>query len=522
MGIITQDKVVLMNQPLGKPGGVGTGLSPLSIDRHGMTGKTDNTIPGRGQTYGRDGWGRFRIKVSYKETPGGLLTGTIEYEKTNEIDFLEKRAKDEGEFGIWEMYAPCARLDNPFGWINGGRLDYYGRMFITGANFGDAPSREATGEPVVTNMPVSWEYSLTFLPLAISSLTWANAENLTNLNDIAGLSEANPGNCIKGYQGPDEHFYIATDAADASTEANVLYSANGGGAIAETSADPFDVGENISQIVARLTTEKMRVIAANGTALTVPAEAQVAYSDVLFGAEATTVWTIVSLTGSTNDDVIAAMEWLFYNRIYASVGVAASEGEIWVSGDQGESWTEEFTGSTQITAFAKGFGEDCKDVYAVGASNLILRERNHSGTFETLVGPSGGATFHSIAIANDTLIFAGNAQSLYVSNNEALNTGGWTVLKDFGSNHTVEEIFLPEGDSNHIYCVVNDTTPGNGEFWHSNDGGNSWNQLTEVTNLGYNAGYAAVEDNNLYIIVGDINATPNGVIHKVSPSQSGC
>ncbi len=57
MGIITQDKVVLMHQPLGKPGGAGTGLEPLSVDRHGFTGKTDNTIPGRGQTYGRDGWG---------------------------------------------------------------------------------------------------------------------------------------------------------------------------------------------------------------------------------------------------------------------------------------------------------------------------------------------------------------------------------------------------------------------------------------------------------------------------------
>ena len=143
MGIITQDKVVLMHQPGGKPGGVGTGITPLSVDRHGFTGKTDNTIPGRGQTYGRDAWGRFRIKVSYKETPGGLLTGTIEYEKTNEIDFLESRAKDEGEFGIWEMFAPCARLDNPFGWLNNGRLDYRSNVFVTSKSDGDAPVREA-------------------------------------------------------------------------------------------------------------------------------------------------------------------------------------------------------------------------------------------------------------------------------------------------------------------------------------------------------------------------------------------
>ena len=521
MGIITQDKVVLMHQPLGKPGGAGTGLEPLSVDRHGFTGKTDNTIPGRGQTYGRDGWGRFRIKVSYKETPGGLLTGTIEYEKTNQIDFLEKRAKDEGQFGIWEMYAPCARLDNPFGWINGGRLDYYGRMFVTGANFGDAPSREASGEPVVTNMPVSWEYTITLLPLSVASLTWNDVANAANINDIAGLNEANPNNCIAGYAGPDQHFYLAPDAISLAA-ATVIYSANGGGTWDVTSADPFQADEHISAIVARLTTERFRVIAFNATALTVPGPAQCAVADIDFGAEGTTAWSVNDIGASTNDDVVLNAEWLFYNRIYASVGVAASEGEIWVSTDQGDTWTQLFDGSTAINVFLKGYGEDCKDVYALGASNLVLRERDQSGTFETLVGPSGGGAFTAGAYANDGLLFAGNGQSIFVSDNEAKNTGGWTSLKDFGSNHVPVAIFLPEGDSNHIYVVVNDTTPGNGEFWHSNDGGNSWNQLTELTNLGYNAGYASEEDANFYIAVGDQNASSRGVVHKASPSQSGC
>lgn len=109
-----------------------------------------------------------------------------------------------------------------------------------------------------------------------------------------------------------------------------------------------------------------------------------------------------------------------------------------------------------------------------------------------------------------------------MSDNEAKNTGGWTSLKDFGSNHVPVAIFLPAGDSNHIYVIVNDTTPGNGEIWHSNDGGNSWNQLTELTNLGYVAGYASQEDANFYIAVGDQNASSRGVVHKASPSQSGC
>jgi hypothetical protein len=520
MGIITQDKVVLMIQPDGKPGGAGTGLEPMSIDRHGFTGKTDNTIPGQGQTYGRDAFGRFRIKVSFKETPGGLNVGTIEYEKTAAIDFLEKRAEDESKFGIWEMYAPCSRLDNPFGWLNGGRLDYRSNVFVTSRSDGDAPVREASGVPVVTSIPVSWDANISLLPLAITDLTPGTiATNIEDLNDIAGLVDPNPNNCVAGYQGPDQHFY-AVQNAGVGVAAEVYYSLNQGSTWAECSANPFASDEDISQVAVRLITTTFRIIVSRNTA-DAAAAAEIAYADISFGAEGTTVWSTVDV-GVTNDDVILTMEWLFYNGVYAAVGAAASEGEIWRSEDQGESWTELFTGTDAINAFARGYGEDCRDVYAVGASNVILKEVNKSGSFVALVGPSGGGAFSAIVQASDGLLFAGNGQSLYVSNNDALNTGGWTSLKDFGSNHVIEEIFLKKGDSNHIYVVVDDTTPGNGEFWHSNDGGNSWNQLTELPNLGYKAGYESVEDANLYLIVGDLDATPDGVIHKVAPSTSGC
>ena len=454
MGIITQDKVVLMIQPSGKPGGVGTGLEPMSIDKHGFTGKTDNTIPGQGQIYGRDAFGRFRVKVTFKETPGGLNTGTIEYEKEQAIDFLEKKARDEEKFGVWEMYAPCARLDNPFGWLNGGRLDYRGSMFVTSLSDGDAPVREASGQPVVSSVPVSWEYNITLLPLAITSIIWDDPSNATALNDIAVLSDPNPNNCVAGYRGPDEHIYICSEAGTAA-DGQVIYSRDGGGTWAATSADPFTGGtDGLSQIVARLLTSTFRVVVARGTADAGNA-AQVAYADVAFGDEGTTSWTQIDI-GSTNSDVVLAMEWIFYNRIYASVGAVASEGEIWLSQDQGESWSQLYDGSTGINGFVKGYGEDCKDVYAFGASNLILREVAQSGTFEALVGPSGGAAFTAMAVANDGLLFAGNGTSIYVSNNGALNTGGWSELKDFGTSHAVKEIFMPEGDSNHIYAIVDD------------------------------------------------------------------
>lgn len=515
---VTQEKVALHVMTNGKTGGVGTGLDALSIDRHGMTGKTNNTISGRGQIFGRDPNGVFRVKLSYAETPGGLNTGTIEFEKSRKIDYLEDRVRDQQRFDLWEFYIPCARLDNPQGWLDGGRLDYRGKMYVTGQNDGDGPVREASGQPVVNSVPVSWEYNITLLPLSISALT-PTTDNDTAINAISGLTEAKIEDCNAGYRGAGKHLTVVTDAADASTSANVLGTRDGGSTWSALSTDPFAVGENISDVVERITTGGAfrRVVSRLSTDAS--AAAEVAYDDFDFGDEFTASWTTVDI-GATNGDVVTILEWLFYNRMYAVVGAVGSEGEIWVSTDQGESWTQVLDGTTVINAVVKGYGQDCKDVYIAGATNTIMVEREQSGTFETLVGPSGGGDFTALAISNDGLLFAGNGTSLYVSTNNAKNTGGWTSVKDFGGSYAVKKIFMPEGDSNHIYCVVDDGTEG--RLYHSNDAGNSWNLVTAYTNNGYNDGMALEDDPNLFYMVGEVNGSSNGVIHKASPSVSGC
>lgn len=518
MGKVVQNKVALMIQEEGVVDGRGSSLSPISVDHHGFTGKTDNTIPGVGQIFGRDEWGRFRVKMTFQETPGGLNTGSIEFEKNSRLDYLEKRARDQSRFGIWEMYIPCALMSNPFGWLNGGRLDYRGGMFVTSVSDGDAPVREAAGEPVVTSIDVSWEYNIRLLPLVLSALTPNLAENIQNLNAIAGLTDPNPENCIPGYKGPDEHLFAAGEGAVAAA-AEILFSRNGGGTWAPTTNQPFAVDEDISDLVVQNTRGGVaRLIAAR---LTTDAgnAAEIAYADYEFGDEAAMTFSNVDV-GVTVGDVIVLLEKIFYDRLYAAVGAVGSEGEVWISQDLSESWEQIHDATTVINAMAKGWGQDCDDVYAVGATNLIMVERARSGGFDTLVGPSGGGAFTAIAIANNGLIFAGNGQSLYVSYNDAANAGGWTACKDFGAGFTVKNIFLKHGDNQHIYVVVSDGSVG--QFWHSNDGGRNWNMLTVLTNPGYNDAYESVEDDNLYIIVGDANATPLGVIHKVSSATTGC
>lgn len=501
---VTADRVVLFVQP----GGFGSAISPMSIDGHGFTGKTDNTIPGIGQVFGRDAFGRPRVKITFPEPPSGLNTGSIDFERTMAEDFMEARVRRLDYFGVWEFSIPCGLLNDPTAWLRGGRLDYRGRMRVTGYSEGDAPVREFNGQPVTVTIPVSWEYNITFYPLSLTDQTTSETQNL---NGIDGLSD--PAECVPGYAGPNKHFYVVANAS-AGVTANVIYTKNGGSTWAATSADPFAADENISDVLVFLTGNYMRVLVSRGTTdASNPAE--VAYADVSFGDEGTTSWTNVNV-GSTNGDVIHRLYRAGYSRVYASVS-----GDIFYSANQGVTWTSLMSGSTQINAIVKGYGQDCNDVWFGGASNLLLREVNFSGVIETMTGPSGGGTFYSLAFSNSGILYAGNGSSIYKSINNGLNTGGWSSLKDFGTNKVVRNIFLPEGDSEHIYVTVDDTSGSSGALWFSNDGGNTFNRVDLNTNAGYNDAYPFLDDPNRFLIVGDAVSSV-AQIHLASPSETGC
>jgi hypothetical protein len=248
--------------------------------------------------------------------------------------------------------------------------------------------------------------------------------------------------------------------------------------------------------------------------------AEVAWGDFDLGAPGTTTWTNVDV-GATAGDTITALAWLMYDRCYAATG-----GDIYVSTDQGESWgTAIYDGTTQINAFCKDKDDN---VWAVGNTNLILLETGQSDTFSARTGPTGGTHFYSVAVANDGRLYAGNGTSIYLSTNAAANTGGWTELHDFGAGRSVQAIHcagqaeVTNGDSQLITAVVDNTGIAvlGGELWRSWDGGSTWRQTTEVTNVGYNAAYFSDVNDNKIWIVGDANADPMGVVHYASPCVS--
>ena len=517
---VFQNKVNLFVMRSGRQDGKGTGLSPLSVDSHSMTGKSDATIPGRGQDYGYDVFGRIRVKNTFQEAPGGLQTATIEFDKQVDIDFLEKRRKDQQRFGVWEMSSPCGRRDNPYAWLEGGRLDFHGQMTVNGFNGGDAPARDGTATTVVASAETTWEYDVALRPLSVASITPELATNDFPINALIGIKEPLVPGCAPGYIGPDEHLFIGGDADGVGGTADVHFSRNGGGAWTSFTNQPFGTDEDISDAaVNMLGGASPRIIWANGTGTTA---LEIAYGDVVFGNEAATTWTVVTID-ATAGDFVNRVAWLYYDGLYVAGGTAGDD--IWLSTDQGETWTLQFAGSgDQINAIAKGFGQDCEDVYAAGATNSLLVDRGRNGTFAALVGPTGGGDFHALAIDNVGNLYAANGSSLFVSTDKGATAGGWTLLKDFSSvtaTTIVIDIFFPEGDSNHIYVFTDDTAPGTGFIYHSNDAGNSWRAVPSSPNTGYNRGYKSGEDDNLYLAAGDLQAT-FGVIHRATPSSVGC
>lgn len=493
--ILTQDQVVMWFQP----NGPGTEWEPLGVGENagGMTGKS---IPAIGITpvFGRDRFKKPIVISLNKEAPGGIPTLTIQIFQRMTVDFLLKAVQRGCPLNIQLRGVACPPLDNP---LLFDALWHWGRGYVTTYTPGDGPSLEFNGTNMTAEGELTFPYMIQLEPAVLQQLTVTGTDQ--NLLAIAGIPDETCDECNNGYVGADKILYIGAEA-DTGVTAKLLYSVDGGGTTAATSADPFAADEHIGFVAVRpLTKNTFRVVVATPTT-DAGAKAKFAWDDIVYGAEGTTVWNTVTIAAGVNGDTIQALAWLFPSR-----GYIATAGDIYVSTDYFETdpGAAIYTGATAINGFAKS--PDGKTVWAFGATNLLLRETNQNGIFSARTGPSGGGAFTALAVANDGTIYAGNGQSIFKSINEGENVGGWTELKDFGASHVVKKIQVVGGskalggDSQIIRVEVDDTTPGTGEFWKSVNGGASWIQENELTNTGYNDAYFSEVDDNLAILVGD-------------------
>ena len=507
--IIKQNQMAIRYQP----DGPGTVWNVFRLGESSATGK-GNPGPGRTATYIADRFGRPIVGYSTDDPPGGQPSFTLTFWDDAEVSYLDKQRALGCDIFFQLATAKCGTLDNPNMWD---AIDHFGNGRVGDITPGDGPVVPYAGAAVDMAGAINFDYTFRVVRTTLSALT--NSVEAEDLNDIVMISDALCGDCGNGYPGADKIGYIVANAGSGVTP-NVLYTITGGGAWALTSADPFAVDEHIGDIEWNwIDTNKFRLVVGCATA-DASALAKISYADVTLGAEATTAWTdVVSASASgANNETVSALAWLFFGRLY----IATSAGEIYVSTDQGESWDDAavYIGAQAIAAFAKNHKGD--NVWAVGATNTILREVNQSGTFAARVGPAGGGGFTAVAVANNGTLYAGNGTSIFKSGNEAENAGGWTELKDFGADHPVVQIGFRGGDASRggdaqcVWAVVDDATPGAGEVWESLDGGATWRQIGELANLGYNAAAFSQVDNNRLWVVGDTDAGAFGAIHLVS------
>lgn len=473
----------------------GTTFSLLDTKTHGMGAKTLNKISSKTPGYGREADGVFKNIVTFTAVPGDFDTRDIMLlQNVETMSEIAKLAEQGRGFYMQVLTYPGPPVSNRALWK---RLEH-GRLVVDSGSEGAGPMRDGSDDFIEDTYTVKFEEYCNLYRTSLSAITTSETEDILS---VAGLSKNY--DYLAGYPGADKIIVVGCDESGGGV-AEILYSFNGGGSFTAIATDPSpftttDTGINNIEVQV-INDTQFRLIC--GRITDAGTKAQFAYQDFPWVGTTMTAasWNVITIAATSNADAVEAFGWYQdLGRLY--IGAA---GDIYVSTDNGETdpGAAVYTGSNALAAFTR---DGLDNVWAVGATNTILREQPAKrGTFAARVGPSGGGAFTAITFASDGTLFAGNGTSIYKSVNSAADTNGWTALKSFGASHVVKDILCLNGTSTCLRVTVDDTTPGAGEVWTTEDGGNTWTQITALSNNdGYNDVYHFGSDYNKSLFVGD-------------------
>lgn len=461
--------------------------SSMEIFRPIGVGDASDDLGGRAVVYVNGVDGSFVPYEIEESAPGGQPELQFTFFEQKDINFFETMANRQSIFDVQRRFNECGSIDNPTAWQ---RIWHFAQGRVTGRGIPAGPDLRANGALVEANVNTSFLAVVDMLKVSLSALT--TSETL-DINAIAGIPDKS--SCIGVYPGADKVLF-AVAAAGSGVTANVLYSVDGGSTWANITADPFGADEHLGVVAARQYGDYIRVVTGISTAGT---NLEIAYADVDLNAPAGATWTTVTVETS-NTDGSSAIFWPEFGRMY----LGTDGGDIFLSTNQGESWEQVYDGTNALYAFAQSRKGD---IYAGGASGTLLVEKsNNQGIFSALTAPDANQ-INAIASAYDGTLFVASATKIFRTGAAyPASTGAYTVKKTFASGYSPKSINLEgqhkleNGVSELLRVVVDHATAG--QVWESVDGGATWQQITALTNAGYNGVYWS-KFGNYGIIVGD-------------------
>ena len=469
-------------------------------DGMAMTGKSIPVV-GIAPVYARDTNGNPVVIDLNESAPGDLPTATIQIYEKSALTILEKMVERQCPLNFQLRMVACGPLDNPFIWD---KIVAWSKGKLTTYNPGDGPSLDFNGELMTASGAISFQSVAFLVRTGLSALTLVETQGIAV---IAGIPEEDCNECGTGYPGADKILAIGA-LAEAVTVANGYVTDDGGSTWTVFSALPFIADEHFDFLALRpVDQDTVRYIA--GTSITGATKLQIAFAEAQYGALDTVTWTTTVYDNTTVGDVMTAMLWVNHNRLY----VASDANDIIVDTKQGNDTAAAvaYAGAQQIDAFAAS--PDGRTVYGAGVANLIVRELNQNGLFVVRNGPAGGGAFTALAVAADNTLYAGNGTSIFKSIDGAGQAGNWEELYDFGAGFSVEHIECIKNDSQYIKVVA--TEAADGHVFESVDGGNSWREITGITDAGYTDAYFSKIDSNLGYITG-LASGSLGQVHQLA------
>jgi photosystem II stability/assembly factor-like uncharacterized protein len=211
------------------------------------------------------------------------------------------------------------------------------------------------------------------------------------------------------------------------------------------------------------------------------------------------------VVGSVNGQTIQ----MLFKDVKGRIWAAATAGDIYVSLDNGVTWTETGSSATAQDLYDIAFYDEYTG-FAVGNNNAFLVTTNGGTTWTLVTGPSAGDNLVSCAVNYNG--------DLYVTNDDAElwrsvdNGDTWELILNLAG--TMPQIRFDD-DFRYFGYLVSDSAAPVGTVYRSEDAGNTWAAIgvpaTDYANTGLHC-LAICDPNMLY--AGGINAGPFSVVVK--------